>query len=175
MPSGLQGSIFVSLFHFLCSAVSFRAQGYRRCGVMSKGRFRSSAGPGRAEFQSPATRGHPSAETWPPGATGKKGARALRVPLNCSAESLAVVGLLGSNPGGVGWAGAPRTGTCPPHPIVVSYPHRLLLPGDGVTPLTWRVTGVDRDAGSCWKADSCDARSARRESGELAAQPRLFV
>ena len=69
--------------------------------------------------------------------------------------------------------------TCPPQPNVVYYPHYHNGPEEPLTLLTQRIQGVDRDAGSCWKALERQSRVTQgaldAESGARAARPLLFT
>lgn len=110
------GSIFVSLFHFI-SFLFCSAQGYKRGGGKSS-YFLSTAGLSPHRQRAPERRNLDTSGR----ERSRKSTQALHFSLNHSAKSLFVLGQLRSNPGEVGWVGAPRVGTCPPQPNVIYYP-----------------------------------------------------
>lgn len=110
------GSVFVSLFHFsLLSLLLSPGLQERRREVSY---FLSTAGLSPHHQRAPERRNLDTSGR----ERSRKSTQGLHFSLNHSAESLFVLGQLRSNPGEVGWVGAPRVGTCPPQPNVIYYP-----------------------------------------------------
>lgn len=120
--------LFFFLFHFFCSLLFCRAQGYRRCRVKSKKWFRCPAWWSRES--APTTRGHRSTETGQPGERVGKAPK-LSTPLWVTQPGMAVKS-------GVSLEGGPGRGpkfrVLPSSTKCCVLPHHHLLPGGPVTP-----------------------------------------